>query len=39
MKTYLDQIGSLDRQFREAIPDFEARLHDIIDAYYPFSKR
>jgi hypothetical protein len=25
MKTYLDQIGSLVRQFREAIPDFEAR--------------
>ena len=39
MKTYLDQIGSLDRQFGEAIPDFEARLHRIIDEYYPFSDR
>ena len=39
MKTYVDQIGSLDRQFREAIPDFEARLHNIIEEFYPFSDR
>ena len=37
MKDYLARIGSLDRQLKEAIPDYEMRLHKLIEDYYPFS--
>ena len=39
MKDYLARIGSLDRQLEEAIPDYDIRLHTLIEDYYPFSDR
>jgi hypothetical protein len=39
MKGYLAQIEALDRQFREAIPDFEDRLRRMVEQFYPFNDR
>lgn len=38
MKDYLEQIDSLDRQFRESIPDYEARLRTMVEKHYPFGE-
>ena len=39
MKEYLAQIDVLDRGFREAIPDFEERMHRMAEEFYPFADR
>ena len=39
MKNYLARISALDRQLEETIPDYEVRLHKLVEDYYPFSDR